>query len=66
MNHKIEYYKRKNGQWAWRFIAKNGQVVATDGNQGYESKAKVRRAIDKFLLYFTSSDVIEIVDASKK
>ncbi len=33
-----QIYKRKDGKWAWRLIASNGQTVATDGGQGYSSK----------------------------
>ena len=34
----LNIYKRKDGKWAWRLIAQNGQVVATDGGQGYERR----------------------------
>lgn len=36
---KLEYYLRADGKWAWRLVARNGQVVATDGGQGYENRA---------------------------
>jgi uncharacterized protein YegP (UPF0339 family) len=36
---KIEVYRRGDGKWAWRVRAANGQVVATDGAQGYSSRA---------------------------
>ena len=32
-------YKRSDGKWAWRLVANNGQIIATDGGQGYEKKA---------------------------
>lgn len=34
---KLEIYKRSDGKWAWRVRAENGQIVATDGGQGYEN-----------------------------
>lgn len=34
---KIQFYKRADGKWAWRMIAANSQVIATDGGQGYEN-----------------------------
>jgi len=34
-----EVYQRKDGKWAFRVKASNGQVVATDGSQGYASKS---------------------------
>ena len=35
---KLEIYKRTDGKWAWRVRAENGQIVATDGGQGYENQ----------------------------
>ncbi|WP_194385353.1 YegP family protein [Microbacterium luteum] len=40
---RIEFYKRTDGKWAWRLIASNGQVIATDGGQGYENRADCER-----------------------
>lgn len=37
---RVEAYRRKDGLWAWRAIDEsNGQVVGTDGGQGYEHRA---------------------------
>ncbi len=44
-----EYYKRKDGKWAFRVKASNGQVVATDGGQGYSSKAAAMSTLTKLL-----------------
>jgi len=30
-------YQHPNGTWGWRLTV-NGDIVATDGNQGYENK----------------------------
>ena len=38
---KLEIYRRADGKWAWRLKAGNGQVVATDGGQGYENLGDV-------------------------
>lgn len=35
---RVELYRRVDGRWAWRAVADNGQVVATDGGQGYEHR----------------------------
>lgn len=35
----LEVYRRADGKWAWRLIAQNGEIVATDGGQGYENRA---------------------------
>jgi uncharacterized protein YegP (UPF0339 family) len=36
---RIEVYPREDGRWAWRRVAPNNEVIATDGSQGYESKS---------------------------
>lgn len=35
---KTEVYRRTDDRWAWRAIAGNGQVIATDGGQGFENR----------------------------
>jgi uncharacterized protein YegP (UPF0339 family) len=44
-----ELYRRTDGRWAWRIRAANGQVVATDGGQGYESKTDARSTLEKVI-----------------
>lgn len=39
MNATIEVYRRTDGKWAWRLVASNGNIIATDGGQGYENRA---------------------------
>lgn len=46
---KGELYKRKDGNFGFRVYASNGQVVATDGGQGYASKASARSTLEKLL-----------------
>jgi uncharacterized protein YegP (UPF0339 family) len=37
---RAEIYQRKDGKtWGWRLIAANERIVATDGSQGYATKA---------------------------
>lgn len=40
-------YTRSDGKWAWRLRADNGQVIATDGGQGYENEADARTMADR-------------------
>lgn len=35
---RLEVYRRSDGRWAWREVASNGEVIATDGGQGYENR----------------------------
>lgn len=34
-----ETYTRTDGLFGWRLVADNGQVVATDGGQGYTERS---------------------------
>lgn len=36
---KINVFEREDGKWAWNLVAANGDIIATDGGQGYENKA---------------------------
>lgn len=42
-------YERPDGKWGWRLKADNGNVIATDGNQGYESETTCRSMADKII-----------------
>lgn len=44
-----EVYKRKDGKWAFRVKASNGQVVATDGGQGYADRKRATETLTKLL-----------------
>lgn len=44
-----EIYQRKDGKWAFRVKASNGQVVATDGSQGYSDKSSAQSTLTKLL-----------------
>lgn len=35
---RLETYRRTDGRWAWRLITENGNIIATDGGQGYENR----------------------------
>lgn len=39
----FEVYSRTDDRYAWRLRADNGQVIATDGGQGYEDRAECAR-----------------------
>jgi uncharacterized protein YegP (UPF0339 family) len=44
-----EVYKRTDGKWAFRVKASNGQTVATDGSQGYRTKAAAVSTLTKLM-----------------
>lgn len=57
---KLEIYRREDGKWAWRVRAGNGEIVATDGGQGYEKFADAQG----MALKVTDPDAIENVEVS--
>jgi uncharacterized protein YegP (UPF0339 family) len=40
----VEVFQREDGRYAWRAIAWNGEIVATDGGQGYENRVDCVRS----------------------
>lgn len=41
--------ERADGKWGWQLVADNGNIIATDGNQGYENEAYCREMADKII-----------------
>jgi uncharacterized protein YegP (UPF0339 family) len=35
----VNWFRRTDGKWAWHAKTANGEIVATDGGQGYENKS---------------------------
>jgi uncharacterized protein YegP (UPF0339 family) len=35
----LDIYQRADDRWAWRLVADNHHILATDGGQGYENQA---------------------------
>jgi len=46
---KGELYQRSDKKWAFRVKASNGEIVATDGSQGYEAKASAKSTLEKLM-----------------
>ena len=44
-----EIFKRADGKFGFRVTASNGQVVATDGGQGYSGKSDAKSTLQKLL-----------------
>ena len=54
-----EIYQRADGKYSFRVKASNGQVVATDGGQGYSSKADARATLTKLLAGDYEGDITD-------
>jgi uncharacterized protein YegP (UPF0339 family) len=46
---KIEVFKRADGRWAWHLTAANGDIIATDGGQGYENKGDAQEMANRIV-----------------
>ena len=42
-------YTRSDGKWAWRLVAENNQIIATDGSQGYNNEDDARSMADRII-----------------
>ncbi len=54
---KIEVYRRVDNTWAWRVKAGNGDIIATDGGQGYANK---QDAVDMLHTLFGQQNHLDI------
>jgi uncharacterized protein YegP (UPF0339 family) len=41
-------YQRTDKKWAWRLVS-NGNIIATDGGQGYENESDARTMADRIV-----------------
>jgi uncharacterized protein YegP (UPF0339 family) len=55
---KFEIYKDKKGDFRFRLVASNGQVIAT--SQGYKSKASCMKGIDSVKKNAPKTDIVEV------
>ena len=58
---RFEYYQDASGEWRWRLVARNGRIVA-DSGEGYSSKAKCLRAINKLRDSFIEIFLAEVAE----
>lgn len=42
----IEVYRDRSGEWRWRLIHENGEILA-DGGEGYAQRSNARRAVNR-------------------
>lgn len=44
-----ETYQRSDGKYAFRVKARNNEIVATDGGQGYNSRTDAKSTLEKLM-----------------
>lgn len=64
---RIEIYRRlrlSGWRWGWRALSANGQVVATDGGQGYSRRIDLIKSLAALQKDFALADLIAIGGAA--
>lgn len=46
---KRRVYEREDGKWGWQLVSDNNNIIATDGNQGYDNEQDARSMADKII-----------------
>lgn len=47
---KLLVFQRTDCKWAWHLEADNGDIIATDGSQGYENEKDCQAMADKIVI----------------
>lgn len=58
MNATYELYEDKAGEFRWRLVSRNGNIIA-DSSEGYSSKAGAERAIERMQSNSPGADVLD-------
>lgn len=60
---KVETYADAAGEWRWRLVAGNGEVLA-DSGEGYASRGNLRRALRRMTSLDVAGSFIEAYKAT--
>jgi len=59
MSQTFEIYEDAAGEWRWRLVASNGEIIG-DGGEGYASKDGARQAVERVQSYAPESDALDV------
>ncbi len=59
----FEVYQDNAGEWRWRFVHRNGNIIA-DSGEGYASKSGAEDAVDRVTGYAPDAHVLDIGSAA--
>ncbi|AXG08779.1 DUF1508 domain-containing protein [Haloplanus rubicundus] len=59
----FQVFEDAAGEWRWRFVAANGEIIA-DGGEGYVSKRNAREAAERVRAAAPDADVLDVDDAA--
>jgi hypothetical protein len=57
----FEVFRDRAGEWRWRLVASNGNIIA-DSGEGYQSKQGVERGIESVKKSAAEADVTFLSD----
>ncbi len=55
----FEIFEDKAGEWRWRLVHDNGNIIA-DSGEGYASKSNIKRAMDGVRKHAAAADYLRI------
>jgi amphi-Trp domain-containing protein len=58
---RFEVFRDRGGEWRWRLVHRNGNVVATSG-EGYGRRRDARRGMESVMANATGADVVDEAD----
>ncbi len=59
MSQTFEIFEDKAGEYRWRLVASNGEIIA-DSGEGYASKDGARQAVERIQSYAPNADVLDV------
>jgi hypothetical protein len=54
----FEVYEDRGGEWRWRLVAPNGNIIA-DSAEGYASKQSAKRGIESVKRSVPEAEIVE-------
>jgi uncharacterized protein YegP (UPF0339 family) len=58
---RFELYRDKGGKWRWRFVHRNGNILA-DSGEGYSRKKDAKAGIESVQKHAADAPVREVED----
>lgn len=58
MRPKIEVYEDAVGEWRWKLLALNGEIIAA--SEGYSRAHDAERAVEQFRVYAVDAEVVRL------
>jgi len=59
----FQVFEDAAGEWRWRLVAGNGEIIA-DGGEGYASKRNAREAAERVQASAPDADVLDVDDVA--